>query len=315
MDQILVTGSLAFDYIMDFPGNFTEHINPELAHKINVSFLINKLKKSFGGTAGNISYTFSLLKTKSTILGAVGEDFAPYKDFLSQQGINTSYLKTIPNEFTSQAYVMTDKKDDQISAFYPGAMNQNHTLSIEKINPKPDFVLITPCGIEAFVSYVNECKKLNIPYMYDPSQQITGLSNSQLLDGINGASIFINNDYEYETIKKRLNLSDIDILEKVDIIVVTKGKEGSLIKTKKETTNIKPAKVKEVLDPTGAGDAYRSGFMAGYSRNLDLTTCGQMGSIAASFAIERYGTQEHSFTIEQFKKRYLQSFGKAILSF
>lgn len=312
MKRIVVTGSLAYDYIMDFPGVFTDHINPASLHTINVSFLINKLKKGFGGTAGNIAYTLSLLETPSMIFGAVGKDFSDYADFLSKNKVNTKLIKTVEEEFTSQAYVMTDKKDNQISAFYPGAMDQNHTLNIEQIQPRPDFVLITPCGTKAFVKYVSECKKLNIPYLYDPSQQITALSDQEIIEGLTGAKIFINNDYEYDMIKKRLNRSDEEILKDVEIIIITKGEKGSLIITKREKIEVGVAKAKQVSDPTGAGDAYRSGFVAGFMRGFELKTCGQMGAVTAAYAIEQYGTQNHKFTISEFKKRYSQDFGEMI---
>lgn len=312
MKNILVTGSLAFDYIMDFPGVFTDHINPASLHTINVSFLIHKLKKGFGGTAGNIAYTLSLLKTPPMILGAVGKDFAEYADFLSKNEIDIKHIKTIEGEFTSQAYVMTDKKDNQISAFYPGAMDYNHTLNIEQINPRPDLVLITPCGTKAFVNYVSECKKLGIPYLYDPSQQITALSDKEIIEGLTGAKIFINNDYEYEMIKKRLKFSDDDFLKHTEILIITKGEHGSLIKTLKESIQVGRAVPQEVSDPTGAGDGYRAGFIAGFSKGFELKTCGQMGAVAAAYAIEQYGTQNHKFTTEEFTKRYLQTFEEVI---
>ena len=189
---------------MDYPGAFTDHINPSSTHKINVSFLINKLKKARGGTAGNVAYNLKLLKTSSSIIGAVGEDFTEYSDFLHSNGIDTKYIKVIKNEFTSLGYVMTDKKDDQIWAFYPGAMNYNQNLKIKTVEPKPDFVVITPCGSKALASFPKECKNLNIPYLYDPSLQITSLTNQQIIDGADGAEIFINNDYEYDMIKKDL---------------------------------------------------------------------------------------------------------------
>ena len=187
-------------------------------------------------------------------------------------------------------------------------MNYNHTLKIEQIKPKPDLVLITPCGLKAFVTYVKACKKLKIPYLYDPSQQITGLSNDEIFDGIHGAKIFINNDYEYDMIKKRLKLTDTDILRHTEILVITQGKKGSLIKTKKETIQIKTVKPKKVLDPTGAGDAYRSGFIAGYVRGFPLEVCGQMGAAAGTYAIEEYGTQKHTFSKGEFEKRYKENF-------
>lgn len=312
MKNILVTGSLAFDYIMDFPGNFTDHINPEVAHKINVSFRVNKLKKARGGTAGNILYNLILLNTQAFIIGAVGQDFAEYAEFLSKKGVDTTHIKIIPDEFTSQAYIMTDKKDDQISAFYSGAMDYNHTFSIEDLIPLPSFVLITPNDIQAMSKYVKSCKKLRIPYLYDPSQCLTDLSNEQIMEGLKEAKIFINNDYEHAMIKKRLHLSDEDFLKHAEIVIITKGAEGSEIYTKNANISIPTVKPKEVLDPTGAGDAYRSGFMAGFIRNFDLKTCGQMAAVSATYAIEHYGTQNHTFAIAQFKRRYVQAFGEVL---
>lgn len=307
MKNLVVTGSLAFDYIMDFPGNFTDHIHPELIHNINVSFVINGLKKGNGGTAGNIAYSLALLGMPVSVIGTVGEDFNPYKKFLKKVGVDVSNIKTIKNELTSQAYVITDKKDDQISAFYPGAMKYAHELKIPMKN-KPDFMLITPCTSKVVKNFSDQCKKLKIPYMFDPGQHITEIPNEIILDGITGAKIFIGNDYEYEMIKKRLKLKDEKFLEKSEIIIVTLGKKGSIIKTKNESVTITSVKVLNVVDPTGAGDAYRSGFMAGYAKGLPLKTCGQMGATAASFAIEKYGTQNHKFTINQFKNRYKQTF-------
>jgi len=310
--QILVTGSLAFDYIMDFPGNFTDHINPEFAHKINVSFLINKLKKERGGTAGNIAYTLALLNTSSSILGTVGEDFEQYSNFLSQKKINISNIKVIKNEFSAQAYIMTDKKHDQIIAFYPGAMNYSHTLTPRVKKIKPDFLLITPSDSKGMIDLVIQCKKLHIPYMYDPSHRITVLSDEEILQGISGAKIFVGNDYEYEMIKKRLKFLDKDFLKHAEIVIITKGAEGSEIYTKDQHISIPTIQTKEVLDPTGAGDAYRAGFMAGYTRGFTLKTCGQMGTVAATYTIEKYGTQNHTFTISQFKTRYRKAFKEVI---
>lgn len=308
MKNIVVTGSLAYDYIMDYPGAFTDHINPASVHKINVSFLIDKLKKARGGTAGNIAYNLTLLKTSSSIIGAVGEDFGEYATFLTSHGIDVKNIKVIKNEFTSLGYVMTDKKDDQIWAFYPGAMNHNHNLRIETVEPKPDFAAITPCGSKALTSFPAECKKLKIPYLFDPSLQITSLTNQEIANGAEGAEIFINNDYEYEMIKKRLNFSDGDFLNKSKIIIITKGEKGSVIKTREKEINIPSVKPTQVNDPTGAGDAYRAGFIAGYIKGANLRTCGQMGATAAAYAIEEYGTQNHTFTIDEFKKRYVQAF-------
>ncbi|MDP3988387.1 MAG: carbohydrate kinase family protein [Candidatus Levybacteria bacterium] len=306
--NILVTGSLAFDFIMDFPGNFTDHIHPELIHNINVSFVINQLKKEYGGTAGNIAYSLNLLKIPVSIIGTAGKDFTPYKNFLKKEGIDVSNIKIIKNEFTSQAYMITDKKDDQITAFYPGAMKFSDTLSVPS-KDKPALMLITPCTSKAFKKFVFECRNLNIPYMFDPGQHITEIPDEILADGLNGAKFFIGNDYEYAMIKKRLNLKDDDFLKKAEIVIVTLGEKGSVIKTGKSSIEISSAKAKNVVDPTGAGDAYRAGLVAGYIKGYSLKTCGQMGATLAAYAIEKYGTQKHRFTIKEFNKRYEENFG------
>lgn len=310
--MILVTGSLAFDYIMDFPGVFIDHINTSSTHKINVSFLIDKLKKGYGGTAGNIAYNMALLNIRPMILGSVGEDFNEYKNFLTNSGVDTSGIKTIKGEFSSQAYIVTDQKDDQIAAFYPGAMNSNKMLRIADLSEKPEIVLITPGGVEAMMNFVSECKALGIPYMFDPSQHITALSDEQIKEGLQGAKIFINNDYEYEMIKKRLEFSDEQFLDSAEIVIITKGAQGSVIKTKQGEINIKAAKTDGVSDPTGAGDAYRAGFICGFQKKLDLKICGQMGAIASCYTIEKYGTTSHTFSLEVFRARYKQNFGEEL---
>lgn len=306
--NILVTGSLAYDLIMDFPGNFADNIDPTKLHILNLSFLVNKLKKERGGTAGNIAYGLALLKNKVAILGAVGEDFTDYASFLELAGVNTSGIKVIKEESTAQAFMITDKKDNQLSAFYPGAMNKNASLGIISFKSKPTMVIISPNHPKAMVKIAKECQKLKIPYMYDPGMQLPSLKDEELKQGITGARILIGNDYEIGLIKSRLKLDSQDLLKQVDILITTLGEKGSLIETENNSIKISPGKPKKVPDPTGAGDAYRAGFLAGYTRGFDLKTCGQMGSIASCFAVEKYGTTNHTFTTAQFCKRYKQTF-------
>ncbi len=332
--MITVTGSLAFDYIMDYPGVFAEHIMPDKIHQLNLSFLVNTLNKQKGGTAGNIAYNLALLKLPVSIVGTAGNDFSEYAKFLKENGVNTSGIKIIPDEPTSSAFITTDQKDNQIAAFYPGAMSQVHTVSLTSLTPKPDFSVISPNPPEAMVKFAEECRQLKIPYMFDPGMILPRLTNEQLLTGLKGATILIGNDYEMSLLKQKLSLTDQQLLEYVQILITTLGEKGSIIQTKNGNTvptsgvglpagrqgfdspevflpgrwEIKPAKPKEVLDPTGAGDAYRSGFMAGYTKGFDLKTCGQMGGVASCYAIEKYGTTSHKFTIEEFCERYKENF-------
>lgn len=310
MKKILVTGSLAFDLIMDFPGKFTEHIDPSKLHILNISFLVDSLKRERGGNSGNIAYSLALLGMDASILSCAGDDFEPYARFLTENNIDISNIKIIPGESTATATIMTDQADNQISAFYPGAMRQNINLSIKAVKDKPDFAIITPDLPEAMAKFAAECKELQIPYLFDPGMQLPRLTDSQISEGIAGAEILIGNDYEIGMILKRLKLFDEDLRRQVKILITTLGERGSIIQSQDEKVEIAPVKSKEMLDPTGAGDAYRSGFLAGYLRGFDLKTSGQMGSVASCYAIEKYGTNNHRFSLEEFKQRYKENYGE-----
>ncbi len=308
--MITITGSLAFDHIMDFPGHFGDHIMPDKIHQINLSFLVNTLQKQQGGNAGNIAYSLALLKTPVSILGTVGSDFTQYGAFLKNSGVDISGIKTSENLLTSSAFIMTDTRDNQITAFYPGAMSENATLSLQGI--KTNLVVISPNDPQAMVKIAKECRELSIPYMLDPGMQLPALDSQDLKNMISKTSILIANDYEISLLKEKTALSESDLLNQVKILITTLGSSGSVIQTNEEKIIIAAAKPQEVLDPTGAGDAYRSGFLAGFMKNFDLRVCGQMGAVAACFAIEKYGTTSHTFTVEEFTQRYRENFGEDI---
>lgn len=323
--MITVTGSLAFDYIMDFKGKFADNIMPDKIHQLNVSFLIDKLQKQRGGNSGNIAYSLALLQTPSSILSTAGNDFSEYNSFLGQHGIDTSHIRILADKPTATAFIMTDLSDNQISAFYPGAMSENISLTLEGI--KTDFVCLTPDTPEAMYKFAKECQELNIPYMLDSGMQLPALESASLKEMISGATILIVNDYELNLLKEKSGFSEDDLLKQVKILITTLGEKGSLIQAAGKITStsgeskptpevflpgrwqIKAGKPKEVVDPTGAGDAYRGGFLAGYLKGLDLKICGQMGSIASCYAIEKYGTTNHKFSVQEFCERYKENFG------
>ncbi|MEK7617335.1 MAG: carbohydrate kinase family protein, partial [Patescibacteria group bacterium] len=282
-----------------------DHIMPDKIHQINLSFLVNKLSKQKGGTAGNIAYNLALLGCPVSIVGSVGSDFSDYGKFLQDVGVDISGIKIVEDDSTSSAYIMTDRSDNQITAFYPGAMRKNSSLSLEG---NPEFVVISPNDPAAMVNFTKQCQEKNIPYMLDPGMQLPALDAEDLKSMISGATILIGNDYEIALLKEKTDCDDRQILTKVKVLITTLGEKGSTIQTKDETIQIEPAKPSEVLDPTGAGDAYRAGFLAGYVDGKDLKVCGQMGSVAACFTIEKYGTTAHTFTKEQFDKRFKQNF-------
>lgn len=303
--MVCVTGSLAFDYIMDFPGVFSDHIMPDKIHQINLSFLVNTLKQQKGGTAGNIAYNLALLKSPVSILGAAGSDFSDYGTFLQEAGVDISKIKIIDNDSTSSAYIMTDKVDNQISAFYPGAMNQNSQLFLEST---PELVVISPNDPKAMHKFAKEAKQLKLDFMMDPGMQLPSLNLEDLKEMVNGATILIGNDYEISLLKQKISQNEQQLLSQVKILITTLGEKGSIVQTKSEIIQVKAAKPKAVIDPTGAGDAYRAGFLVGYLKGFDLKTCGQMGAIASCYTVEKYGTTTHVFTLKEFEERYKENF-------
>ncbi|MDD5415476.1 MAG: carbohydrate kinase family protein [Candidatus Daviesbacteria bacterium] len=308
--MITVTGSLAFDHIMDYPGRFSDHIMPDKIHQINLSFLVTTLKKQKGGTAGNIAYNLALLGCPVSIVGSAGSDFAEYSEFLERASIDVSKIKIVENEPTSSAFIMTDIADNQITAFYPGAMNDAETLSLN--NTKTDLVVISPNNPKAMVKFAKECQNLGIDYMLDPGMQLPALNPEDLKMMIANATILIGNDYEISLLKEKVSLDEQQLLTQVKILITTLGEKGSIVQTSQKTYSIPAAKPKTTVDPTGAGDAYRAGFLAGYLKNLDLQICGQMGAVAACYTVEKYGTTTHTFTLEEFKKRYQENFGEEL---
>ncbi|MEK7119822.1 MAG: PfkB family carbohydrate kinase [Patescibacteria group bacterium] len=328
--QVIVTGTLGFDYIMDFPGRFVDRIMPEKIHKISLGFLVDKLTKQFGGTGANISYTLKLLGLEPLLLACAGNDYAPYKKHFKNHGIATRGISIHPDESTSIYFVTTDQDDNQIGSFYVGAMKYAKDLALQEVVLRgkttscENFVVIAPNDPTAMKKYVKECRLLNLPYLYDPAFQIATFSSDELKEGIGGAALLIGNDYEVALIEERLDVSHEELLAMTPVLITTLGAKGSIIETRNESIHVKPAKPKNTSDPTGAGDAYRAGFLACYLKfsfarpglakltGNDLLVCGQMGSVAAAYTVETYGTQTHTFTKKEFCNRYETNFGTPI---
>lgn len=306
--DVLVTGTMGFDYIMEYSGKFADRIMPERIHALSLSFLVDTLNKQFGGTAGNIAYTLKLLGVEPTILAPVGNDFAPYKSFLQKNKISTTDITVHDDVSTSAYFVMTDEVNNQIGSFFLGATKYAKNISMKK----NDFVVLSPTEPGAMKKYVQECIAKKYVYLYDPAFQIGNFSSEELRVGIKGAKILIGNDYEIALIEKKLDITHEELIAMVPILITTLGSRGSIIETYTEAIHIKPAKAKSATDPTGAGDAYRAGFIAGYLKKLDLAVCGQMGSAAAAYTVEEYGTQTHFFTKKEFIKRYNENYSESL---
>ena len=302
--NILVSGSLVYDRIMDFPGYFKEHIMPDKIHILNVSFMVNDLKESYGGTAGNIAYNLSLLGEKPSILACVGKDFDQYAQWLRKNKIDTSQIKKIDNKHTSSCYITTDKADNQITAFNPGAMMVERGV-LKNYKKENSIAIISPGNGKDMENYAEHYKKKGIKYIFDPGQQITALSSTTLKKSIDGAEILIGNDYEIGLIVKKTGWNMKSIISKTGFLIVTKGGEGSEIYEKKSKIVIPAVKLKKIVDPTGAGDAYRAGLIKGIIEGLSIIETGRLASIVASFAVEKQGTQEHKFNNKMLKQKYL----------
>ena len=308
--RIIVTGSIAYDYVMVFPGHFQDHILPEKMHILSVSFLVDSMKRLQGGTAANIAYNLALLGEKPEVVGTVGDDFAEYRSWLEDKGVVTGGIKVIPGDFTASCFINTDLKHNQITAFYPGAMRHASTLSLKDLGlSKNDLVLIAPNDPAAMAGHAEECTTLGIPYLYDPSMQAPRMTAIELEAGFKGAKILTGNDYEFGMMAEKLGISEAQLRRRVPITVMTKGEAGALITVGGEEYEIPPASPTTVLDPTGAGDAYRAGFVKGMAAGFSWPVVGHLGALTAVYAIEHTGTQHHYYTLTEFVERYRSNFG------
>jgi len=307
--RIVVTGSIAYDYIMVFPGQFKDHILADKVHVLSVSFLVDSMKKMRGGTGPNIAYNLALLGEKPCVMGTVGKDFGEYRSWLESSGVDTSLVKVFEEDFTASCFINTDLSDNQITAFYPGAMAQAHTLRINSDGKRPDFVIIAPNDPSAMAQYVIECQTHAIPYMYDPSMQAPRMNGPELLAGCKNAAMLIGNDYEFAMMADKIGCTEDELRQIVALTVVTKGGEGATIHHNGEQYDIPVAKTHGVVDPTGAGDAFRAGFARGYLAGLPMPIVGRIASLSACYAIEQHGTQEHRYTPSEFVARYAENFG------
>ncbi len=301
--NILIFGSLAYDRIMDFPGKFSDHILPEKIHVLNVAFTVNSLTEKFGGTAGNIAYSLALLGEKPIVLSTIGRDYHRYYEWLQQNNITCEGIRIIDDELTACAYITTDQADNQITGFNPGAMKHGITFDLDQFDPKDTIAIIAPGNINDMVGLCQKCKSRGIRYIFDPGQQLTSFGKDTLLRCIDGAYILISNDYELEMMIEKTGLDREGLRTMVEILITTLGEQGSRVCTADRLIEIPSVKIEKTVDPTGAGDSYRSGLIKGLVENLDIVECAAMGSACASFAIEYLGTQEHYFTINEFQKR------------
>ncbi len=308
----LICGSMAYDTIMVFHDKFKHHILPEKVHMLNVSFLVPTMRREFGGCAGNIAYNLKLLNEEPLIMATVGHDFEPYAKWLNQHKINNQYIRVIENQFTGQAYITTDEDDNQITAFHPGAMNFSHENSIPTDKNSIRIGIVSPDGKDGMQSHAKQFAELAIPFIFDPGQGMPMFDGAELLTLIEQATWLTLNDYEAELMQEKTGLSLAQLAEKVEALIITQGGEGSTIYTEGKQIKIPAAPVKNTVDPTGCGDAYRAGLLYGLLNDLDWEITGRIASLMGAIKIEQHGTQNHSFDFETFKQRYQDGFGSSL---
>jgi adenosine kinase len=301
--KIIVSGSLAYDRIMDFPGHFSDHILPDKIHMLNVCFQVNDMKEKYGGTAGNIAYSLTLMGEKPIICATIGHDYQRYFKWLAKNGISTEHIKIIADEFTAGAYITTDKANNQITGFNPGAMKYQSTLDFDKFEPEKTIAIVSPGNFDDMVNFPRACKARRIDYILDPGQSLPMWKKEDLIQVIEGCRILIVNDYELSLIMSKTGLNKDALLKMAGTIITTLGELGSRVSTQYNEIAIPVFKARKVVDPTGAGDSYRGGLISGLVQGKDIEQSALMGSVCASFAVESYGTQEYSFTLEEFNER------------
>jgi adenosine kinase len=306
--NIVVTGSIAFDYLMSFPGKFTEHLLPDHVHRVSLSFLVDTMHKRRGGCAPNIAYTLALLGERPFIMATAGEDFGEYRQWLEAAGVETSLVQQIDGKFCASFFCSTDQENNQIASFYTGAMADAGQLSFRMVRDC-GLAIISPNDPGAMLQYAEECRTMGIPYIFDPGQQCARMSGDDLRDGIVGSRCTICNDYEYELLKQKTGLSEAEFLGVTGTLIVTRGEHGSSVMTATSRVDIAAAAPHRIVDPTGVGDAYRGGLMKGLAAGLPEDAAARMGSVAAVYALEHLGGQSHAYTWEEFSRRYERQYG------
>ena len=305
--NIVVTGSIAYDYLMSFPGKFTEHLLPDHMHRVSLSFLVDTMDKRRGGCAPNIAYTLALLGERPLLMATAGEDFGEYRQWLEAAGVDTSLVKQIGGKFTASFFCSTDQHNNQIASFYTGAMADAGQLSFRGVRDC-GLAIVSPNDPGAMVQYAEECRTLGIRYIFDPGQQVARMSGDELKDGTVGAAIVICNDYEYEILKQKTGLDEADILRHAGALIVTRGEHGSTIITTEERIDVAAVSPHRIVDPTGVGDAFRGGLMKGIAMGLEYAQAAQLGSVAATYALEHLGGQSHAYSFQEFMRRYEEHF-------
>jgi len=307
----LICGSFAFDTIMVFQDKFKNHILPDKVHILNVAFHVPDLRREFGGCAANIAFNLKMLGGNPVPMGTVGKDFSPYAEWMDQHSIPRNHVRKIDGAYTAQAFITTDQDDNQITAFHPGAMDYAHEVKVGDAQGVK-MGIVSPDGRQGMIDHARQFADAGIRFIFDPGQAMPLFTSDDFKLFIEQATWVCVNDYESQVLQERTGWSPHEIAEKVEALVVTRGGEGSYIYLGGKRIEIPAAKINAVVDPTGCGDAYRGGLIYGMMNGLDWEITGRIAALMGAIKIEQHGTQNHSFTLDEFRDRYRDSFGKEL---
>jgi len=306
---VLCTGSVAIDHIMVFHGRFKDVILPDKIHVLNVAFHVPQLRKSWGGTAGNIAFNLKLLGEAPILLATVGSDFAEYAQWLDRHGIGRAWIRELDDEATAGAYITTDLDDNQIIGFHAGAMDRAHEMPVSQVDADLDLAIVSPNGKSAMLQHARDLKAGGVPTVIDPGQGLPLFDRDELIEFLTGADTYVVNDYEWSVTLETTGLSEEQISSRVGTVIVTRGEKGARLRTDGESFEVPAVVAREVVDPTGCGDAWRAGYLLGRRRGLPLRDCAQIGSLMGSLMVEKSGTQTLAFELDEFRARYEREFG------
>ena len=311
--RIAITGSVATDHLMTFPGLFNDSLMADQLHNVSLSFLVDDLQIRRGGVAANIGFGMGVLGGNPILVAAVGSDFAEYQTWLENHGVDCDHVHVSQTAHTARFMCTTDQEQNQIASFYPGAMSESIELELAKISEKVhglDLVLIGADDPDAMRKHTVACKSLGIPFVADPSQQLPRLDSQQTVDVIDGAEYLFNNEYEATLIEQRTGWSADEVLDHVGIRITTMGSKGARITSRDGLDiSVPVAQEKAIKDPTGVGDAFRAGFLTGLGWGLSPQRCAEVGSLLATYVIETIGTQEYILDKSEFISRLEQAYG------
>lgn len=307
--EIILTGSIAYDYLMRYPGRFSEHFIRDELHQVSLSFLVEEMTKHWGGVGANIAYTLAMLGVRPKLMGTVGRDFGDYREWLESNGVDCTTVTQLDSVFTASFFANTDLDSNQIASFYAGAMTYARNYRIRDVySGKPDLVVVSPNDPTAMSQLTQECRDQGWRFIYDPSQQVPRLSGEELLRDMQGAYVMVVNAYEAGVICKKTDMTMDQLRKQVEVLVVTQGKRGSHIYTQDEFMEVPVFPEVEIKDPTGVGDAFRAGLIRGILGNWPLKTSALVGSLCATYVLEKVGTQSHHFDLEEFVSRFREKF-------